>query len=116
MEIRHRLRMKRHLPSRAVAGLDAYRVFNEIEVDLERPFAIRYGRGGQPARGHVERDVPRMIKPGCLRQADLAYDLRPQMKCRAGLPPGQIRQVRPCSPICTALRHAILRSRRSDKR
>ena len=43
MEIRHRLDMKRHLPSRAVAGLDAQRVVNEIEVDLERPFAIRYG-------------------------------------------------------------------------
>ncbi len=43
MEIRHRLGMKRHLPSRAVADLDAQRVVNEIEVDLERPFAIRYG-------------------------------------------------------------------------
>jgi hypothetical protein len=38
MEIRHRLGMKRHLPSRAVAGLDAQRVVNEIKVDLERQF------------------------------------------------------------------------------
>src|SRR5205807_3062305 len=108
--------MKRHLPLRAVAGLYAQRVVNEIEVDLENPFAIRYGRGSQAAGGHVERDVPRMIEPGCLRQPDLAYDLRPQMKRRAGLPPGRIWQVRPCSPICMSLRHVILRSRRCDKR
>jgi hypothetical protein len=61
IKIRHRLGMKRHLPSSAIAGLDAQRAINEIEVDLEHSFAIRYGRGGQAARGHIERDVPRMI-------------------------------------------------------
>jgi hypothetical protein len=50
-----------------------------------------------------------MIEPGRLRQPDLAHDLRPQMKRRAGLPPGRIRQVRPCSPICMSLRYVILR-------
>ena len=44
MEIRYRLGMKRHLPSRAVAGLDAQRVVNEIEVDLERRIVTRRGQ------------------------------------------------------------------------
>ena len=33
-----------------------------------------------PPRRDIERYVPGMVDPGCEQQADLADDLRPQMK------------------------------------
>ena len=57
--------------------------------------AVGDRRGGQPARGHVERDVPGMIEPRRQRQADLAGDLRPQMQRRGGVLPRGIGQ---CGP------------------
>ena len=52
-------------------------------------------RGREPARGHVERDVPRVIDPGRQREADLADDLRPQVQGRVGVPPLVEREVGP---------------------
>ena len=57
--------------------------------------AIRHRRGGQAARGHVERHVPPMIDRRGEREPDLADDLRPHVQCGAGLLPVSIGKRRP---------------------
>ena len=76
----------------AVAGVDAQRVVDEIEIDLEGQAAIRHRRGGQPAAGHIERHMPPMVDRGRQREADLADDLGPQMQGGAGVLPLRIGQ------------------------
>ena len=44
---------------------------------------------------NVENDVPGMIEPGRLREADLADDLRPQLQSGAGVLPRLVGQFRP---------------------
>jgi hypothetical protein len=66
-------------------------MIEEIEIELEGAIAERNWRRGQPPRRHKEHNVPGMIEPGRLREADLAHDLRPEMQRRIGLLPGSIR-------------------------
>src|ERR1700749_5240660 len=53
------------LALRAVTVGNAQDMIKEVEVELERPAAVGDRRGRQAARRHVERDMPRMIQPGC---------------------------------------------------
>src|SRR5713226_10699428 len=86
VEARYRLSDQCQLPPYAVAGGGPQDMIDEVEIDLEGPRPIGDRRGGQSARGDVQRDVPGMIQPGRARQADLADDLGPQMQRYAGLP------------------------------
>src|SRR5262245_9450272 len=70
-------------------------VVQKIEIELEGPFAVRDGRRGQTSRPKVKNNVPGMIEPGRLREADLADNLRPQLQRGAGVLPGLVRQFRP---------------------
>src|SRR5579885_1513943 len=62
-------------------------MLDEIEVDLECAQAMRHGPGGDTAGGHIQRDVPRVIYPGALGEADLADDLRPEVQGRESVGP-----------------------------
>ena len=73
--------------ARAVAREDHEAVVDEIEIDLEATGAIGDRRGGEPARGDVERDVPPVIGHRRQRQADLADHLGPELQRGAGLAP-----------------------------
>ena len=95
IEACHRLSGQCQLPLCAVAGGDPQGMIDEVEIDLEGPRPIGDRRGGQPACGDVQRDMPGMIEPGRARQPDLADDLGPQMQRLAGFPPGRSRQFRP---------------------
>ena len=86
---------QRKLPLRAVAGRDAQAVVDEIEIDLERPRAVRHRRSRQSARRDVERHMPGMIQPGRFGQPDLADDLGPELQRRTGVTPRRGRQFRP---------------------
>jgi hypothetical protein len=67
IKIGYRLRSQRYLPL-----LDTKQMVDEIEVDLKNSFAERNRRGREPARRHVESDVPGMIEPWSLRQSNFA--------------------------------------------
>jgi hypothetical protein len=77
IKIRYRLRSQRYLPMPSVACLDTKQVVDEIEVDPKNAFAELNWRGREPARRHVESDVPRMIEPWSLRQSNFADNLSP---------------------------------------
>ena len=79
----------------ALARLDEELVRDEVEVDLEGPCPVRDRRRGEPARRHVEGDVPRVIDPRGLGEAELAHDLRPHVERRIGLLPVGERKARP---------------------
>src|SRR5207249_3807079 len=83
------------LPLPAVIPLDNQEMINEIEINLERPRTVRHGRSGQAARRNIQRHVPRVINPWCLRQSNLADDLRPHVKRGASLLPFIERKTRP---------------------
>lgn len=104
VEARDRLTGQRESPLGAVAGRDAERVIDEIEVDLERAVAVGDRRGRQPARRDVERDVPGVIEPGRLRQPDLAGDLGEELQHRAAVAPRRDWQVRPAGLLCVGHR------------
>src|SRR6185369_17443110 len=53
------------------------------------------GGGGQPGGGDIQGDVPGVVRPGRLGQADLAHDLRPEVKGGAGVAPRLQGQARP---------------------
>jgi hypothetical protein len=79
----------------AIARLNEQPMLDEVELDLEAAFAVWNRRSRQPARGDVERDVPRMIEPRRARQPDLADDLRHEVKRFVGIAPCRIRKIRP---------------------
>ena len=62
-------------------------VIDEIKRDFKGSPLIGNGRGGQPSRGDIQRNVPPMVKKGTQLHSDLAHDLRPQMQGLAGVPP-----------------------------
>src|SRR5689334_10775380 len=68
---------------------------DEVEVDLEDACTMPDRRCRQPSRGHVINDMPRMVDPWRLHQADLADDLGPELQGRAGLLPGGVGQAGP---------------------
>ncbi len=92
VELRHRHRLQRDVARGAVAHIQPQHVIDEVEIDLELASAGRHRSGGQPARGHIERDVPGMVQPWRQREADLADHLGPQMQRRAGVAPIRGRQ------------------------
>jgi hypothetical protein len=55
---------------------------DEIEIDLERPDAVRDRSRREPACRQVQRDMPGMIHPGTLGEPDLSNDLGPQVQSR----------------------------------
>ena len=63
VERRDRLRLQRQPAAAAVARLHDQLMVDEIEINLERAVAVWNRRGGEPARRHVQRDVPRMVQP-----------------------------------------------------
>src|SRR5260221_869737 len=87
MEFRDRARLQSEAGGPAVAADDDETMVDEIEIDLEIPRAVWHRRGGEAARGDIERHLPPMIDQRCLRQADLPDHLRPQMQSRTGIAP-----------------------------
>ena len=71
----------------AVAGRD--QKHDEIEIELKAAIAVGDERGGKAAWRRIKHDVPGLIEPRRLREADLADDLRPQMQRRIGILPGR---------------------------
>src|SRR5689334_517110 len=70
-------------------------VIDEIKLDLEDARAVRDRRGRKAPRGDVKGDMPGMVEPGRTREPDLADNLRPEVKRRAGVAPAGQRQFRP---------------------
>ena len=70
------------------AGVDVELVIDEVELDFESAGAVRDGRSGEPARGHIQRDIPPVIDQGRERHADLADDLSPHVQRVVGVLPG----------------------------
>jgi len=62
---------------------------DEIEVELKGAIDVGDERGGKAAWRRIQHDVPGMIEPRRLREADLADDLRPEMQRRIGILPGR---------------------------
>src|SRR5581483_1469112 len=85
-----------HWPERygsaiAVAGFEQECMLKEIEVNLQRAFAVWHRRGCKTANGRVERNVPCVID--CRRECepDLASNLHPQLQSCAGIAPRRLR-------------------------
>ncbi len=55
-------------------------MIDEIKAYLERARTVRYRRSGQSSRGHVKRDVPRVIRPQTQGHPNFADNLRPHVK------------------------------------
>src|SRR5262249_12938552 len=68
---------------------------DEVEGYRERPLAVRHGRGGEPARGDIERDVPPVVLHRRQREPRLADDLGPHVQGRVRVLPLGERQGRP---------------------
>src|ERR1700687_1051470 len=84
---------QRQGPPIAVADVEAERVVDEVERDLERAVVVvRDRRRGQPPRCHIEHDLPPVIHAGRTRETDLAHDLGPHMQGLVGVEPGRQRQ------------------------
>src|SRR6185436_1880094 len=84
-----------HRRAGAVARLDQQPLVEEVEIDLERPLTMSHGRGGEAAAGGVERDVPGVVGPWFLLEADLADNLRPPVQGVAGVFPFVVGQLWP---------------------
>ena len=95
VEVRDGLGAKREPPMSAIADRHIERMFDEIECDLERAGSVRDGRGGQAARGQVQRHMPAVIQPGRLLEADLPDHLRPQMHSGARVGPCAVGKLGP---------------------
>jgi hypothetical protein len=78
-----------------VARLDHEKMMDEIQVDLERPRAVRDGRRREALRRDIERGRPRVVDPWRLREPDLADDLQPAVERRLRFAPRCERQVGP---------------------
>jgi len=95
VEVGDGLRLERQRPLLAAAGSRGEAVAGEVELELEDLAADRNRRGAEPARRHVERNLPAVIRPRRQRQPDLADDLRPELQGRGRLAPRRIRQSGP---------------------
>src|SRR5262249_27479721 len=95
VEFGHAHRLEYELTEMSLACSHPQHMVDEIEIDLKADASPRNWRGGQPARGHIERYMPRVIEPWCQCQPDLADHLRPQMQRIASILPRGIRQLRP---------------------
>ena len=95
VEVRHGLRHERERFPLAVAGADEQPMIDKIEVDLERAFSVRNGRGPEPARRDVQDDLPPVVLHRREREPRLADDLRPELQGVAGLLPLLQREERP---------------------
>ena len=62
-------------------------VINEVEIDGKGAALIGNGRGRQPTRGDIQRDMPPVVHRRTQLHSDLANDLRPQMQGIASVPP-----------------------------
>ena len=72
----------------AIVGFKHELVIEEIESQLDYALLVVHGRRGEAARTYVQGHIPPMVHPGSERQANLAHDLRPHMKCRVRIFPG----------------------------
>src|SRR5262249_20099308 len=73
-------------------GPDLQLVIEKIKFDFEDPFAIRNGPRGEPARAHMQRDVPPVVLPRRELKPNLADHLHPHMQRIASALPGVWRQ------------------------
>ena len=87
VEVRGRLGLEGHHPGLVVTGGDEELVLQEVEVDLEGAIPVGDGRGGQPTRGDVEGDVPRVVDPRRLGEPHLPHDLGPHVQRGRGVLP-----------------------------
>src|SRR5207248_8530778 len=62
-------------------------VFDEVKIDGKGAASIGNGRGGQPTRGDIQRDMPPVVHKWTQLHSDLAYDLRPHVERLAGVLP-----------------------------
>ncbi len=95
IEIGHGPGNEADLPLLPGVGLDGQLVIDEVEADLERPRSVWNRRRGQPARGHVERHLPRVIERRGPGEADLAHDLGHHVERGIGVLPSLVGQGRP---------------------
>jgi len=95
MKLGHRARDERHGTDRAHAGGDDELVVDEVERQGERLVLPRHRSSGEAARRDVQRDVPPVIEPRRLGQADLAHHLRAHVERVASVFPFGERQRRP---------------------
>src|SRR5260370_26750153 len=63
-----------------VASENVEVMIDEIKVDGKAPALIGNGRGRQPTRGDVQRDMPPMVHWRTQLHSYLAHDLRPHVK------------------------------------
>src|SRR5579872_1819886 len=80
-------------------------MLDEIEPQLEGAIAIGHTRGGEAARGDVERHVPPMIDERGEAQANLADDLRPHVEGGVGIFPGIEREGGPAFRLIGSVWH-----------
>ncbi len=95
VEIGDAARRERDRPSDAIRHADRQQVIDEVEFHRERPASLRQRACREAARGDVQRDAPRMVQRRCVRERDLADNLRPHVQRRVRFPPGVVRQCRP---------------------
>ena len=87
VEIGDGARAELDCPLTAIAGRDKQHVVQEVEIELEAAILEgNWGRGQAPRR-HIEHDMPRVVEPRRLHEADLAHDLSPQLQSGAGIFP-----------------------------
>src|SRR6516162_496264 len=87
IEVGNCLRLQRNLPCLAPAGARDEAVADEVKLDL-KDFAAGWDRrGAESACGNIEGDLPTVVEPRRRRQADLAYDLSPELQCCGCLTP-----------------------------
>jgi hypothetical protein len=84
VEIGDRAREESHLPLTTFARRHPQYIVEEIEIKLEGTISERNWRRGQAASRYIKHNVPGMIEPRRLREADLADDLRPAPATRLG--------------------------------
>ena len=95
VEIGDGARAERDVLLTAVAGRNPQHVVQEVEIELKAAIPKRNWGGGQAPRRHIEHDVPRVVEPRRLHEADLAHDLGPQLQGGAGIFPRVIGQFWP---------------------
>ena len=99
VELRYRARAQGEVVLPPVARAQHQIVSEEIELDVEGPRALGNGGGAEPARRHVERDVPPVV-----HREDSARRVFPTIGSRAGAS-------RPCLASLRAGARARRRSR-----
>ena len=99
MEGGNSLRRERKRPFLATAGASEEAVADEVELDLEDFVPCGNRRRTKPASRDVKWYLPAMVDPGRKPEADLAYDLRPELQGRGRVAPERIGQIRPRSGV-----------------